>query len=439
MTMAGEYQAVTNLKEEKIMVAGHLREVNGYFHIILSYKDENGKRQTPSISTGLPVKGNKRKAENLLNEERKKFVIPLNDAISDDMYFTGFLLNWLDMMKRSIEQTTYASYALAIKNRIVPYFEEKNLKLKDVTPKDIQDYYQYCLDVEKVSANTVIHRHANIRKALQYAMKTELIDKNPADLIERPKKDKFVGNIYDAAELDVLFAKVKSLRIELAVILGAFYGLRRSEVVGLKWDAIDFDKKIITIKHTVNQITIDGKTVTVEKDRTKTKSSFRSLPLVKPFEELLLNLKTEQEENRKVCGKMYCKDYLQYIYVNELGERIKPNFITQNFAIILKNNNLKKIRFHDLRHSCASLLYANGVSLKEIQEWLGHSDISTTSNIYTHLDFNSKISSANAIIGVFPGQTQEVNSQNQEVNGCSDMQNSKFKTVRPCNKKLANA
>ena len=71
----------------------------------------------------------------------------------------------------------------------------------------------------------------------------------------------------------------------------------------------------------------------------------------------------------------------------------------------LKKYNLRKIRFHDLRHSCASLLYANGVSLKQIQEWLGHSDISTTSNIYTHLDYSSKVSSANAILSVFPSQT----------------------------------
>jgi integrase len=426
------------LKGGTNMVAGHLREINGYFHIILSYMDENGKRQTPSISTGLPVKGNKRKAENLLTEERKNFIIPSKEAISDDMYFTDYLLNWLEMMKRSIEQTTYASYAVAIKARIVPYFEPKKLRLKEVTPKHIQDYYQYSLENEKVSANTVIHRHANIRKALQYAMKTELIDKNPADLIEKPRKDKFVGSIYDAAELDVLFGIVKGSRLELAVILGAFYGLRRSEVVGLKWDAIDFNRKTIAIKHTVTEVTIDGKTIIVVKDRTKTKSSYRFLPLVKPFEELLLKLKAEQAENRKVCGKMYCKDYLEYIYINELGERIRPNFITQNFSITLNNNKLKKIRFHDLRHSCASLLYANGVSLKEIQEWLGHSDISTTSNIYTHLDFNSKISSANAIISLSPIQAQEVNDQNQEVIGGFNAQNSESKVISLGNKKPAN-
>lgn len=253
-----------------------------------------------------------------------------------------------------------------------------------------------------VSANTVIHRHANIRKALQHAFKLGLIDTNPADRIERPKKEKFVGSVYEEDELNRLFEIVKGDPIELGVILGAFYGLRRSEAVGLKWDAIDFKKKTITIRHTVTQATIDGKSKIIQKDRTKTKASYRSLPLVPPFEELLHRLKAEQELNRKLCGKSYCKKYTDYIYVNEIGELVKPGYITQHFPLVLKKNGMRKIRFHDLRHSCASLLYANGVSLKEIQEWLGHSDISTTSNIYTHLNFSSKVASANAILGVYP-------------------------------------
>ena len=395
------------------MVTGHLREKNGYYHIVLNYVDGHGKRRTPSKSTGLPVKGNKKRAEKMLMDARAAQEAELEAKATEQnaestsaslIPFTEFLLDWLEMTKKNVEETTYGAYAMGIKNKIIPYFEEHHpgLALCEVTPKHIQDYYTYELTVRGVSANTVIHRHANIRKALQHAFKLGLIDSNPADRIERPKKEKFVGSVYEEDELNRLFEIVKGDPIELGVILGAFYGLRRSEAVGLKWDAIDFKKKTITIRHTVTQATIDGKSKIIQKDRTKTKSSYRSLPLVPPFEELLHRLKAQQELNQKLCGRSYCKKYTGYIYVNEIGELVKPGYITQHFPLVLQKNGLRKIRFHDLRHSCASLLYANGVSLKEIQEWLGHSDISTTSNIYTHLNFTSKVASANAIMGVYP-------------------------------------
>ena len=395
------------------MVAGHLREKRGYYHIVLSYTDERGKRQTPSKSTGLPVKGNKKRAEKMLREAReakeaelaaKALTVETDPDPCGEIAFTAFLLDWLEMTKKNVEISTYGAYSFAVKNKIIPYFDEHHpgFALVEVTPKHIQDYYAYEMNENGVSANTVIHRHANIRKALQHAFKLGLIDTNPADRIERPKKEKFVGSIYNEEELNKLFELTKGDPIEFGVILGAFYGLRRSEVVGLKWSAIDFKKKTITISHTVTQVCIDGKSRIIEKDRTKTKSSHRTLPLVPPFEELLLRMKAQQEMNRKLCGRSYCQKYRDYIYVNEMGDRIKPGYITQHFPIFLEKHGLRKIRFHDLRHSCASLLYANGVSLKEIQEWLGHSDISTTSNIYTHLDFTSKVASANAIMGVYP-------------------------------------
>lgn len=258
------------------------------------------------------------------------------------------------------------------------------------------------MDENKISPNTVIHRHANIRKALQYAYKIGLIDSNPADMVERPRKNKFENDPYNAAELEELFEAVKGHWLELGVILAAFYGLRRSEVSGLKWKNIDFEHKTITIRSTISQVTIDGKNVIIERDKTKTKSSLRTLPLVPPFEVLLRRLKTQQDHNRELCGDFYNTKYLDYVYVNEIGNLITSNRITLGFPEFLEKNGLRRIRFHDLRHSCAMLLYKNGVALKDIQLWLGHSDISTTSNIYTHFDFDSKIGSANAILAYYP-------------------------------------
>ena len=251
-----------------------------------------------------------------------------------------------------------------------------------------------------VSANTVIHRHANIRKALQHAFKLGLIDTNPADRIERPKKEKFVGSAYEEDELNRLFEIVKGDPIELGVILGAFYGLRRSEALGLRWDAIDFERNTINIRHIVTNAKIDGKCEIVCADRAKTKSSLRSLPLVDNIREKLLALKEQQKENKRICGNCYNREYDGYVFVDAMGNIFNPRNLSSNFSKLLEMKGLRHIRFHDLRHSCASLLLANDVPMKQIQEWLGHSDISTTANIYSHLDYKSKLTSANVMDNV---------------------------------------
>ena len=229
-------------------------------------------------------------------------------------------------------------------------------------------------------------------------MKTDLIQTNPADKIDRPKKNEFLAGFYDREEINRLFACVDGLIIEAPVKLTAFYGLRRSEVLGLKWSAIDFDQGTITIRHTVTGCNVDGKYVVVAKDTTKTKSSRRTLPLTPPIRRLLLKLKAEQDENRRLCGNCYCHQYDGYICINEMGFRMKPEFLSRNFKQVLEENGLRMIRFHDLRHSSASLLLANHVPLKQIQEWLGHSDFSTTANIYAHLDAAAKQDTAAAML-----------------------------------------
>lgn len=382
------------------MVAGHLQEKKGYFYMVLSYPDATGKRKTKWFPTKLPVKGNKKKAEAMLMETRKTFV-PEDKPITDDMLFSDFMLQWLEIAKPTIALTTYSSYANMGKGVVIPYFEKREIMLSELKPTDIQTFYMEQL--KRVKASTVIHYHVIIHKALKYAVKIELLDSNPADKIERPKVDKFIGSFYDSDEVEKLFKAAKGTRLEIPIFLGAFYGLRRSEVLGLRWDAIDFQNNTITIKHTVTSCNIDGKHIQVAQDTTKTKSSMRTLPLVLIFKEKLLSLKEQQAEYKRLCGRCYDKRYLDYICVDEMGTLISPHNLTSAFPKLLEKNNLRKIRFHDLRHSCASLLLANGVPMKQIQEWLGHSDFSTTANVYAHLDYNSKLSSADAMVSGLSG------------------------------------
>jgi len=369
--------------------------------MVLSFHDETGKRKTKWVSTGLPVKGNKKKAEKLLMELRQNFEEPEVLDPSDDILFSDFMLQWLEIVKPTIAITTYSSYSNMVKGVIVPYFKEKGIMLRELKATDIQAFYMEQL--KRVKANSVIHYHANIHKALKYAVKIEMIDTNPADKIERPKKDRFVGSFYDSKEVQELFEAAKGTKLEIPIFLGAFYGLRRSEALGLKWSAIDFDNDTITIQHTVTMCNLDGKHVQIAQDTTKTKSSMRTLPLVPVFKAKLEKLREDQKEYMRVCGKCYDKRYLDYICVDEMGTLISPHYLTSAFPKLLEKNGLRKIRYHDLRHSCASLLLANGVPMKQIQEWLGHSDFSTTANVYAHLDYNSKLSSADAMVNGLKG------------------------------------
>ena len=376
------------------MIAGHLQEKKGLYYMVLSYKDKSGKRVSKWLPTGLPVKGNKKRAEDMLMAARAEFVA-VEAAIDRDMPFSSYLVQWMEIARSTLKPNTAAGYASMIQNPIAPYFQQRGITLGGLQAVDIQMFYTSQL--KRVSANTVIHYHAIIHRALKYAVKTDLIDVNPADKVERPRKDRFTASFYDGNEVNRLFQVARGTPLELPVMLAAFYGLRRSEVVGLKWDAIDFENKTIAIRHTVTVCAEKGRRIEVAADTTKTASSRRTLPLVPAFQTKLAALKEQQEKNRILCGRSYCTDYLGYVLVDAMGNRLKLSYISTAFPALLKRNGLRPIRFHDLRHSCASLLLKNGVPMKQIQEWLGHSDFSTTANIYAHLDAGSKLTSAQAM------------------------------------------
>ena len=394
------------------MVTVSLQEKNGFYHAVVNYKDDNGKRKQKWFSTKLKVRGNKKLAQAKAEKIRQEFENELNSTqsrknniVKTDVLFLDFLNDWLKIVKKTIEPSTYNSYEQIVNDRITKYFTKNKIKLVDIQAIDIQEYYN-TLFSDGLSANTVIHHHAIIRKALDYAYKMDIIQNNPADKVQRPKKEQYIGSFYNENELNELFEKSKDDPLNLMIRVASYYGLRRSEVLGLKWDAFDFDNKTITIKHTVTIGKIDGKRQIYSKDRTKNKSSYRTLPLIDDIADRLLELKEQQEYFKKAFGKSYYKKDKEYVFVKPDGKLIRPDYVSEHFKSLLNKLGLRHIRFHDLRHSCASLLLAKGIPMKAIQEWLGHSNFSTTANIYAHLDSNSKQLSAQAITSAFEAKKE---------------------------------
>ena len=325
--------------------------------------------------------------------------IEQNKEITQDILFVDFLNSYLQVKKQQVEPITinaYTKQASCISN----YFKNMRIKLKDLKPYHIEGFYRTLYE-RGLSGNSVLHYHILIRECLQYAFKNDFVNFNVADKVDRPKTEGYKASFYSIEEIEKLFDCIKDNECKLPIMLTAMYGFRRSEVLGLKWEAIDFENKLVYVKHKIVETRLDGKRYIQMSDKMKTKTSNRTLPLLPQAEELLLKQKALIETNKQMLGKSYNKKYLDYVCVDNLGRLILPNRLTHNFIKIIKRNQLRHIRFHDLRHSCASIMLKNGVPMKQIQEWLGHADFGTTANIYSHLDYTAKQNSANTISSVF--------------------------------------
>ena len=331
------------------LVAGHLTLKNGRYYAVLNYRNAGGQRKTKWIALGLPEKGNKRKAEAELAKLRAEFEPPKEVGdLSSDMLFADYLLEWLEIAKGRLAVATYSSYAAMIKMPVGPYFRQRNLTLRELEARHLQMFYSEML--RKVKPNTVIHYHAIIHSALKYAVKTDMLIQNVADKVDRPRKNSFQPVFLSAEEMQKMFEALRGTKLELPVLVAAFYGFRRGEVLGLKWDAIDFERGTISVIRTVTTITLDGKQAEIEQQSAKTKSSLSTLPLIGSFREYFMQVKEAQELNKQVCGNCYNYEYDGFVFVDELGERMRVEYLTNAFPKFLESHGLRRMRFHDLRH-----------------------------------------------------------------------------------------
>lgn len=393
--------------KKEIKVSGHLEVIKGIYHMKLSWVSAEGKRQRKSKSTELPERGNKKRAQDMLIDFQREQEAELaaNGNSTKDILFTDYMNQWLEKTKLQVRLTTYSGYHDNVYGVIIPYFEPMKLKLREVTPKHIQDFYTK--QRQRVKGTTVKSYHANIHKAFKDARKLQLIDSNPMECVDPPKKEPYHGQTYTVEEAQKILALVSDTIYEIPITVMLFYGLRREEAIGLKWQNIDFDNDTFLIAHTVTETSVDGHLQVVKEDLTKNSSSYRSLPLVTPVKELLLEKKKSIQEYRKLFRKSYYRKDLDYVCVNEIGELIKPRTLSDNFKRIIRQNNIRNLRLYDCRHTAASLMLKNGVNMKQIQMILGHSDYATTANIYSHLDYSDKIPATETMKNVIYGESDE--------------------------------
>ena len=411
---------------------------------------KEGGRKTKWIPTGLPERGNKRNAEQItdilkalfnrdgsLVEKYSRFgksvekialdypnlpdttleslremfgeatkntnpnlekIILLADAIPSadqeqpeairKMLFCDYMVFWLERIAHTIERGTYGGYKGCVHGRIYEYFHDIGITVEELYPGHIEGFYRYLAKNENLAQNSIIHYHNNIRKALQQLYIKQTIPNNPADLINnRPERSIYQASYYDEEQINEYLHIVKGTKMELPVLFASFYGFRRSEALGIKDSAINLRQQQLAVKHTVTIANVEHTVEIIRKDRTKSRFSLRSMPLVDTMGTAILEANERQEHYQRKLGSFYCREDLHYLCKDEQGRLLNPNYVTVKHKDLLEKNKFPHIRFHDLRHSCATLLMAKGVPLEKIKEWLGHADLKTTQR-YAHMNIS---------------------------------------------------
>ena len=336
--------------------------------------------------------------ERIGGKTKKEAQIKLNEilyklengfTISSDMFMCDYLDMWLDDYIKDIRsENTYVKYKNICDKYIIPVLGD--IKLSALKVIHIEKLIRH-FRKEGLNPTSTQNYYGIIRAALNKAVKLQLLNDNPCKFIDTPKRGKFKANTLTVQEFYLIYDKLNAELYEdyifkLALDIALETGLRRGEMCGLTWDDIDFNNKCIHINQAL--IRVDN-TYTISS--LKTDSSYRSLPVSDALLVKLENHKKRQKINRVKYGQFYLKNIFNkkeydLVFTWENGKFIIPSNFLQRLKRMLKHCNINKnIRWHDLRHTNATLLLEGGASMKTVQERLGHSLMQTTSDTYAHV------------------------------------------------------
>lgn len=327
------------------------------------------------------VKGNKKEAERFLTEKLRE----LDTGMLIDtkkMNFGEYLDYWKEKTFGNLEITTKEGYIQKIDKHIKPYLA--NLYLEDLKPLHLQNFYDEKLKNGNLngkgglSARTVLSLHRIIHSALEQAVKWQLLIRNVADAVEPPKAKKFKAKYLTDKQTEELIETAKKSDIYIPVMIAIYTGARRGEVLGLSWENVNLEKGYIRI---IDNLCATKNGLVIKE--TKNNTSNRTIAISDTLIKILKMHKIKQMENKLRLGCFYHDNNMVCCY--EDGRMYNPKRFSAKFHELLEKNNLPIIRFHDLRHSHASLLVKLGVQPKEISQRLGHSNIGITMDLYSHL------------------------------------------------------
>ena len=393
---------------------GTLYRKNGYYYARIYYYAD-GRRKSKDRATGIAIESRSaRKAkqqERAANQELERFLRSFTASMTgqtrrpQQQTVAETVKIWLDHISGTKAPGTIAGYTY-IANDITLYFTNVAPVLTaELTTSQVEAYLAWermrrqpeYAGTYKVSAlyadgsgieNTVHHRYTVLRAILQYAKREGIVTRNVASKrdcqidVPKPQQQEFaVLNVDEAREL-LRELDHAPLWFRAAVMLGLLLGLRRSEVIGLRASDLDWENHILTVRRTATQQTIGGRNTVTIKPYTKNRHP-KTFVITDNLTDLLQKLCNEHAQNEEMFGRAYVQDWNGYLMRYKDGQLISPNALTRAFSQFIEKHGFKKVRYHDLRHSCASILYANGTDIMTIQEILGHAQLTTTL-MYTH-------------------------------------------------------
>ncbi|MBI4491372.1 MAG: site-specific integrase [Chloroflexi bacterium] len=293
-----------------------------------------------------------------------------------------FLDQWLkDSAKPSVRPKTFSSYAQLVRIHLGPALGK--ILLAKLSPQDVQAFMNQKREAG-LSPRTVQYLRAVLRRALGQALKWGLVARNVATLVDPPKSKRTEIQPLDATQATRFLEAVRGDRLEALYAVVLAVGLRQGEALGLRWQddegkrLVDLEAGTLTVRHALQRI--DGKLQLVEP---KTEKSRRTLALPAFAIDALRAHRVRQLEERLAAGSLWQEQ--GFVFTTSVGTPLDARNVVRYFQAHLARAGLPHKRFHDLRHSCASLLLAQGEQLRDIMELLGHSQISLTADLYAHV------------------------------------------------------